>query len=343
MVPPFTGIVAVAGHVVAVGNHHHLRIYDLAIQEKPLYDIDSRSIAGENKSKDNKVTCMEFRPAVNPADRARYLWVGTKDGHLFEVDVLNGQVTGVKFSAHSSHVSHIFRHAGSMATLDDTGKVLVYYNELGSAQDISLSYDQPRILRIPDKQDFARIFNGQLWTSNRDTVAGAGGRPARGCAVVRIHDIFAPALTTKNVAPSEAVGSVLSGAVLATQPGKVFLGHEGGHVTIWDVGTDGSIQCEEVIKVSASDVLCLEGVNNRLWAGNRQGMIATYDVQPRPWIMTNRWMAHQKLPVLSVSVDPWSIEKLEHLAVYSVGRDERLFFWDGLLGIDWIGELLTLY
>lgn len=337
VVPPFSGIVAVAGNIVAAGNHHHLRIYDLSIQDKPLFDIDSRSIAGESKSKDNKVTCLEFRPTANVTDRARYLWVGTKDGHLFEVDVLNGLVVGVKFSAHSSAVTNIFRHAGSLASLDETGKVLVYYNEPNSPQDISLAYSQPRILRISDKQDFARIFYGQLWTSNRDTVSGPGGRPARGCAAVRIHDIFAPTMTTKNVAPIEAVGSVISGAILPSQPGKVFLGHEGGHVTIWAVSPEGIVQCEEVVKVSASDILCLEGVNDRLWAGGRQGFIAAYDVQPRPWVMTNRWMAHQQLPVLTLAVDPWSIEKLERMSVYSVGRDERLFFWDGLLGVDWIG------
>lgn len=327
-----------AGHIIAVGYHHHLRIYNLSLQDKPVYDIDARSIAGESKSKDNKVTCLEFRPAVAADDRARYLWVGTKDGHLFEVDVQEGSVTGVKFSAHSSSVTHIFRHAQSMATIDDNGKILVYMNEVGSATDVSLTYSVPRILRISDKHEFARIFNGQLWTSTRDTVPGPGGRPARGCAAVRIHDIFAPTFISKSVAPCEPVGSVLSGAVLPTHPNKVFLGHEGGHVTIWAAGRDGVVQCEEAVKVSASDVLCLEGVNDRLWAGGRQGVIAAYDVSPRPWVMTNCWMAHQKLPLVSVVVDPWSIEKLERLCVYSVGRDEKLAFWDGLLGVDWIGE-----
>ena len=97
--------------------------------------------------------------------------------------------------------------------------------------------------------------------------------------------------------------------------------------------------CEEVIKVSTSDLMSLEGVNDRLWAGGRTGMISTYDVASRPWVVTNCWQAHQKLPVLKLLVDPWSIEKLSRLTVYSVGRDERLRFWDGLLGISWIGEL----
>ncbi|KAH8105418.1 Endonuclease/exonuclease/phosphatase [Cristinia sonorae] len=339
-VPAYTGVAAVAGHVVVVGTHHHLKIYNLSVQEKPLFNIDTRSIAGETKSKDNKVTCMEFRPAVNSEDRARYLWVGTKEGHLFEVDVANGVVSAVKFSAHASSVTHIFRHAGCMATVDEHGKVLVFSGDPSSGTDVSLSYSQPRIARIQDKQDFVKILNGQLWTSNRDVVTGPGGRPARGCAAVRIYDIFSPTFSSKNVAPSEPVGSVLSGASLPTMPGKVFLGHEGGHVTIWGVGANGEIHCEEVVKVSASDVLCLEGVNNRLWAGGRQGTIAAYDVAPRPWVMTNCWMAHQKLTVQSMTVDPWSMEKVERLCVYSIGRDERLYFWDGLLGVDWIDQEL---
>jgi endonuclease/exonuclease/phosphatase family metal-dependent hydrolase len=39
-------------------------------------------------------------------------------------------------------------------------------------------------------------------------------------------------------------------------------------------------------------------------------------------------------------VDLWSIEKEEKLSVVSVGRDEQMRFWDGLLGIDWIGNEL---
>ncbi|THH32183.1 hypothetical protein EUX98_g2010 [Antrodiella citrinella] len=340
-VPSYTGVAAVAGHTVVVGNHHHLRIYDLSVQEKALYDIDARSIAGEGKAKDHKVTCMEFRPTIIHDDRAKFLWVGTNVGHLFEVDVHSGAVTAVKFSAHSSPVTHIFRHAGAMASLDENGKVLVFQNEAGSPTDVSLSYTVPRIVRVTDKQDFARIFNGQLWTSSRDTVAGPGGRPVRGCAAVRTHNIFASTVISKSVAPSELIGSVLSGAVLPSQPDKVFLGHEGGHVTVWAVSPDGVIQCEEVVKVSASDVLCLEGVNNRLWAGGRQGTISAYDVAPRPWVMTNQWMAHQKLPLVTIAVDPYGIENMERLSVYSVGRDEKLYFWDGLLGIDWIDQTLV--
>lgn len=59
----------------------------------------------------------------------------------------------------------------------------------------------------------------------------------------------------------------------------------------------------------------------------------------RSWVVTNAWNAHSGVPVTQIFVDPWSIEK-EKLRVVSVGRDERMRFWDGLLGIDWIGNEL---
>jgi len=143
----------------------------------------------------------------------------------------------------------------------------------------------------------------------------------------------------RSVLPTEHLGAVTSGTILPSQPENVFIGHEGGHVSIWNRATDDGIPvCVEVIKISTSDVMSLEGVNNRLWAGARNGMISAYDVVPRPWMVTNRWQAHGKLPVLRLSVDTWSIEKLHRLTVYSIGRDERMRFWDGLLGMDWVEQ-----
>jgi hypothetical protein len=49
-------------------------------------------------------------------------------------------------------------------------------------------------------------------------------------------------------------------------------------------------------------------------------------------------MAHNSLPVSAIFVDPWSIEKVGKLCAVSVGRDEKLNFWDGLLANDWVGK-----
>ncbi|KAI0337331.1 DNase I-like protein [Trametopsis cervina] len=338
-VPPYTGVVVSAGHIVAVAAGHHLRIFDLSQSESPIHDLDPRAMGLEARTKESRITSMEFRSAARQADRGCYLWVGTKDGHLFELDVRAGLVVGMKLAIHSHSVSHIFRYGNQMVTLDDTGKALVFTP--GSPDiDPGLSTTQPRVTRIADKQEFAKILGGKLWTSVRDTTTTASTSRA---PMIRVYDIFVPGAAGRSVLPTEHLGAVTSGTILQSQPGQVFLGHEGGHVSIWALDTeDGLPVCQEVIKVSTSDVLCLEGVHDRLWAGGRKGNIAAYDVAPRPWVMTNNWQAHQKLPVLKLVVDVSSIEKMSKLIVYSVGRDEKLRFWDGLLGIDWIDkELLT--
>ncbi|KAJ7815019.1 hypothetical protein B0H14DRAFT_1413397 [Mycena olivaceomarginata] len=50
------------------------------------------------------------------------LWIGTKDGHLVELDVRTGCVTAAKLAAHIHSIVCIFRHGHSMVTLDDADK-----------------------------------------------------------------------------------------------------------------------------------------------------------------------------------------------------------------------------
>ncbi|KAI0693505.1 DNase I-like protein [Cytidiella melzeri] len=338
-VPSYTGTVVTAGSIVAVSSSHHLKIYDLSQSDSPIHDLDSRGMGMEAKTKDYKITSLAFRSVERDAERGSYLWLGTKDGHLVELDVRAGLVTGMKLAIHSHAVTHMFRHGNQMVTLDETGKVLIFTPDTPGV-DPGLSATQPRVVRIAEKQEFAKILGGKLWTSTRDPNGPAAGNTSRG-PLIRVYDIFVPGGAGRSILPTEHLGAVTSGTVLQSQPGKVFLGHEGGNVSIWALMTeDGVPACQEVIKVSVSDVLCLEGVNDRLWAGGRKGNIAAYDVAQRPWVTTNNWQAHQKLPVLSLAVDTWSIEKLGRLVVYSAGRDEKLRFWDGLLGVDWINQEL---
>jgi len=67
-------------------------------------------------------------------------------------------------------------------------------------------------------------------------------------------------------------------------------------------------------------------------------MIAVYDVSRRPWLVTNCWIAHPGLPVMKFVMNHFAIEKIGQLCVVSIGRDEAVRFWDGLLGLEWVGE-----
>jgi len=141
--------------------------------------------------------------------------------------------------------------------------------------------------------------------------------------------------------PTEHVGPVTSATILSSQPEMVYVGHEEGYISLWDLDTDdGYPQCIEVVKVSMSDILCLEGVNERSWVGGRSGMILVYDISQRPWLMTNCWNAHPGLSVMRLIMNHYAIEKTGQLCVASVGRDAHVRLWDGLLGFDEIGSYL---
>lgn len=324
---------AVSGNNVIVAIPRHIQIFDLAVSDIPVFNLDTKDMG----LKDFKVTSMEFRPATLTADRGYLVWMGTKEGHLFELDIRTGCVTSSKLSAHLHPVTHIFRHGNSMITLDDLGKALLFSPDAEGPEDVRLTATRPRVVRIAEKQEFAKMIGGKLWTATRSDLHGGGSTIKT--PSIRVYDIFKPGSVGKSVLPTEHVGPVTSATILPSQPEHVYVGHEEGFVTLWSLETeDGFPQCIEVMKVSMYDVLSLEGVNDRLWAGGRNGMISAYDVASRPWVVTNCWMAHPGLPVLRLAVDHYGLEKTGRMCVVSVGRDEQLKLWDGLLGSDWIGE-----
>jgi WD40 repeat protein len=283
--------------------------------------------------KDVKVSCLEFLCSRSRADRGHIVWVGTREGHLFEMDARIKSVRAVKHVAHTHTVTHIFRHRDTMITADQTGKVLIFSPQ-SNGEDVQLAYTQPRVFRITEKQDFTKMLGGLLWTSVRsDPTVNEKKGP-----IIRVYDVFSPGSVGRSLFTGEPTGAVLAGALLPSQPGCVYLGHEAGIVSIWTLETEDKCpQCMEIVKVSTSDVLCLEGVNGRLWAGGRNGIISTYDVSNKPWVVTSSWAAHTGLPVTKITTDPYSIDRCGMLCVLSVGRDEQMRLWDGLLGTEWTG------
>lgn len=342
-VPAHSGVIAVAGPRIVVG-HHHVKVYDLFKSDKYMHNIDLKDAGFDWRGREIKITSVTFRSAEDDSEKGRFAWLGTKDGCLWELDTLSGVVKGLRPSIHGAPVTHILRHGLVMITIDDNGKALVFMPDaaMGGCTTM-LTASNPRVIRLPEKQAFAKVLCGMLWTSGGPGSGSGnlqinGGSQVRG-PVVRVCDFLSASTAVKSSIPSEQIGSVLSGTVLQAQPNKVFLGHEGGCVSIWQVNVDGPAPaCVEVVKVSASDVLCLEGVMDRLWAGGRNGVISAFDVEHRPWVVTNNWKAHEDLPVLELFLDSYSIERCGQLSVISVGRDGVARFWDGLLGINWIGN-----
>ena len=330
---PHNGIYAVAGSIVAVVSSHAVKIFDLTVSESPLYALDLKDISPDHRTR--KPTSLAFRIPRTHGEKATLLWIGTKDGHLFEVDVRSALLVSSKTAAHAQAVTHIFSTGYMMVTMDDNGKVLIFTP--GDSQDFSLSNAQARVVRVSDKQDFVKLIAGRLWTSAREPSSGTTNS-SRG-PIVRVYDILTSGSSGRSLLPTEHVGTVTCGTMLPSNPGYVYLGHEGGAVTVWTLeGGQGAPECVDVVKVSTSGILCLAGVNDRLWGGSRAGHISAYDTSQKPWVMTNSWVAHKDVPVVHLSVDPWSISSVGKLCAVSVGRDEKMRFWDGLLAVSWIGR-----
>lgn len=333
----YTNLFAVSGAQLVIATHHHIKIYDLATgNDHPIFSIDNKDLG----AKEVKVTSMEFRASSSTADRGYLLWIGSKEGHIFEIDVRTGAVVRKKYAAHLHPVTYIFRYGSTMVSLDESGKALVFTPEAG--YDVDLANTPHRVVRVTDKQDFARLIGGKLWTACRSD-AHAPGTTAR-TPIIRIYDLFTQGATGRSMMPSEHVGPVTSATILPSHPGHVYVGHEEGYVSIWVMeAEDNYPKCIEVVKISTSDVLCLEGVHDRLWAGGRNGTITAYDVSSRPFVVTNSWVAHVTMPVIRLSVDHIGIEKTRRLCVVSAGKDDMIKLWDGLLGLDWVGTLPDLH
>ncbi|KAM6489314.1 DNase I-like protein [Amanita muscaria] len=330
LINAYGGHYVVAGSLVAVGHSYTIKVYDLSVFDSPMYVVDTKDLG--------KITCMELKSTGE--GEARLMWVGTKEGQVFEVDLRTGAICSTKQVTNLHPVTHVLRHGRAMVTLDEGGKALVFTEGEGN-RGVSLTGTQPRVLRVTEKQDFVRMLGGKLWTAARTDHNGVGGAVSSRLPIIRVYDLFSPGSTGKSIVPTEHVGAVTSATMIPSHKGKVYVGHEEGFVSIWAVeGTeDGYPKCLEVVKVSASDVMCVEGVNDRLWIGSRNGMISAYDVAARPWVVTNSWSAHPGLPVLKLSVDVFGIDE-GRLSVMSVGRDDVMRFWDGLLGMDWMQDEL---
>lgn len=284
---------AVFGRYVCTGAHH-VRVYDTQMSDRPLFTVDLKDVGLEFRIKEPRVTAMCFRPVSLPADEGRYLWCGTKDGHLWELDIRTGTVTDRRSFVHGATVVSILRHQKWLITVDENGKVHIFEMpptaKGGIAEDASSVPQTYRTIRITEKFTFVKMIRGKLWTSSAPASRSTTNTSSRG-ATIRVYDLFTqePVPPSQSMFTSEWTGAVTSGTILPLKPDVVYIGHEGGFVSVWSADY---INCLQVLKTSTTDILSLEGVGERLWVGNRKGQIHVYDVNEKPWRTTNIWTAH---------------------------------------------------
>ncbi|ORY04358.1 Endonuclease/exonuclease/phosphatase [Clohesyomyces aquaticus] len=267
-----------------------------------------------------KATSVAFRPAKDVEDEGKRLWLGTNIGEMHEIDIPTQSVAYTKSNAHPRcAIIKIYRYASEMWSLDDEGKIHIWPpDEKGSP---TLSHT-PNTFRVPRGHTFSIISGTQLWM--------AFGKEIRVFQRTGDNNFFQQA--TQSPLSQQNVGEVTSGAIISSQPDRIYFGHIDGKVSIY---AKKGFNCLGVVNVSLYKISSLVGVGDYLWAGYITGMIYVYDTSSTPWKVMKDWKAHDNA-IAGINVDRTSIWKLDRLQVASLGMDNTMCIWDGMLKDDWL-------
>ncbi|TGJ76431.1 hypothetical protein E0Z10_g10877 [Xylaria hypoxylon] len=269
-----------------------------------------------------KATSVAFKPGMNVNQEGLRLWIGNNIGEVMEADVATQSIVGNKTTIHGrSEIIKIFRHFNEMWTLDEGGTLHVWGPDNDGLPNLNTSPHQT--YRLAKGHTFSIIVGEELWY--------ATGKEIR---------IFAPTVDGNNQVQvlmrpliSEGAGEITSGTVLKSQPGKIYFGHTDGKVSIY---SQKDFTCLSILSISTYKINSLAGVGNYIWTAFNTGKISIYDVRSSPWAIKKDWQAHNDSPALRLIADHASFYRLGRQQVLSLGADNMVRAWDGLLQDDFL-------
>lgn len=267
-----------------------------------------------------KVTAVAFKPSPKIEDEGKRIWLGTNSGEIQEVDIDSGSVIKTKANAHTRReIIRMYRYASELWTLDDGGELCVWAPDHKGMPSLDSQFTN---WRTPKGHTFSIASGRRLWI--------ATGKEIR---------VFQPSAKTdsdfhvlKSPLSQPGTGDVTAGACLSGKQDLIYFGHSDGKVTVY---SRKDFSCRAVVNVSVYRISCLAGVGDYLWAGYNTGMAYIYDTSTTPWLVKKDWHAHDKL-VCGIIADPSSMWKMGRLNVITLGLDNVLKIWDGILEDDWI-------
>lgn len=273
-----------------------------------------------------KAHTVAFKPGTGLEDEGTRLWVGTSVGEIHELDISTQSIVTSRSYPSRREVIKIYRHKKEMWTLDDEGKLLVWPSDETGTPNLQYSYDHPQD-RVAKGHTFSMVVGDDLWLATGKEV-----RVYRPSAHGETFHVLKKPLGANHS------GEVTSGTHTTKDGGRVYLGHADGKVTVYS-STDFS--CIASVNVSVYKINSLAIVGDYLWAAYKTGMIYVYDVSTNPWTVKKDWHAHES-PVCGLVLDPSSLWTMNRLQVVSLGTDNYLRLWDGMLEDDWLGMYFRL-
>ncbi|ERS95633.1 PI phosphatase group protein [Sporothrix schenckii 1099-18] len=273
-----------------------------------------------------RATCAVFKPGAHVDDEGLRVWIGNITGELIEADIATQSVVASRPAAHARHeIIRIHRHCNELWTMCDGGALYVW----GPTEDAgvpSLASGQHQSFRLPRGHTFSIVVGDELWH--------ASGKELR----VFLPTVDGTAQFQVLLRPllQDGAGEITSGTVLLSEPDKVYLGHSDGKVSIYS-RTDYT--CLGMVSLGSYKVNTLASAGPYIWAGFNTGRLSVYDPACSPWMVKKDWSAHDN-PVVRLVSDRASPYRTGHMQVVSLGADNVLRIWDGLLQDDWIEEAM---
>lgn len=270
-----------------------------------------------------KATAVAFKPAADPDHEGTSLWIGTNVGEIMEVDVATQHIGHYRAGIHGkAEVIKIYRHYNELWTLDEGGTLHVWAPEEDGI--LNLNGQPTQTYKLPKGPTFSMVVGEELWH-----------------ATGKVIRVFEPSLDGSKpfqvlVRPltAEGCGDVSAGTILQSVPGRVFLGHVDGKVSIFSTA---DYSCQKVLNVSSWKINALAGAGQNIWAAYNNGRICVYDIGVQPWTMMKEWQAHDH-SVLRMKVDTAGPYRLDRLQIASLGADNKIKFWDGSLQDNWLED-----
>ncbi|KAG5660458.1 hypothetical protein KAF25_003064 [Fusarium avenaceum] len=285
--------------------------------------IDGEQCMSLQHTEGVKATAVSFKPAADPREEGKRIWIGTNTGDLMEVEVATHGITQSRPNVHGRYeVIKICRHWNEIWTLDESGTLLVWGPDETAVANISGNPTQS--YRVPKGHTHSMVIGDQFWH--------ATGKEIR---------VFAPTVDGRTqfqvlVRPliADNAGEVTSGTLVKSHPDMAFFGHVDGKVTIYNTK---DYSCVTMLNISTWKINALASAGNYIWAAYNTGKICVYDVEEAPWVILKEWQGHEN-PVMNMAADPSSSYFLDRQQVLSLGADNKIKIWDGLLEDDFLED-----
>ncbi|PHH60312.1 hypothetical protein CDD81_1867 [Ophiocordyceps australis] len=285
--------------------------------------VDGEQIMSLAHTEGVKATAVAFKPAASADKEGTVLWVGTNLGDIMEVEVGSQRILQSRGGVHARcDVVNIYRHLNELWTYDEGGVIHVWGPDSEGVPNLASHPHQS--FKLPRGHTFSMVVGDELWHATGKTIrvfapTADGSRPFQ----VLVRPLVA-----------EGASDVTAGTQIKTDASKAFFGHVDGKVSIFSTS---DYSCVAVLSVSAWKINALTGMGQYMWAGYNTGKMCVYDMSQQPWVVKKEWQAHDQA-VIKMKTDLASAYRLDRLQVVSLGGDNKVKAWDGLLQDDWLEE-----